>query len=79
MLDSGLEPSYNLSKNLFITAMDTEIDSRHGKGFNPPAKVPVLSDHGFFLQKSVVNLSRFVSGTGSPNTTWNRKNPWASS
>ena len=31
MLDSDLEPSYNLSKKSFITAMDTEIDSRYGK------------------------------------------------
>ena len=30
MLDSALEPSYNLSKS-FITAMDTEIDSRYGE------------------------------------------------
>ena len=31
MLDSALEPSYNLSKNLFFTAMVTEIDRRYGK------------------------------------------------
>ena len=31
MLDSALEPSYNLSKNLFITAKNTEIDRRYGK------------------------------------------------
>ena len=36
MLDSALEPSYNLSKKTVITAMDTEIDSSHGKWFNPP-------------------------------------------
>ena len=31
MLYSALELSYNLLKNIFGTAMDTEIDSRHGK------------------------------------------------
>ena len=41
MVDSALEPSYNLSKTrLFIVkkrnAMDTEIDGRYGKWFNPP-------------------------------------------
>ena len=31
MLDSALEPSKKVSKNLFFTAMDTEIDSKYGK------------------------------------------------
>ena len=35
MFDSALEPSYNLSRKSFITAMDTEIDRRYGKRFNP--------------------------------------------
>ena len=30
MFDSALEPSYNLSRKSFITAMDTEIDRRYG-------------------------------------------------
>ena len=31
MPDLALEPSYNLLKNLIITAMDSEVDSRYGK------------------------------------------------
>ena len=31
MLNSALEPFYNLSEKSFITAMDTEIDSGYGK------------------------------------------------
>ena len=34
MLDSAPEHSYNAEKS-FITAMDTEIDSRYGKWFKP--------------------------------------------
>ena len=34
MLDSTLQPTYICQKS-FITAMDTEIDSRYGKWSNP--------------------------------------------
>ena len=35
MFDSAPEPSYNVEKS-FITAMDTDIDSRYGKWSKPP-------------------------------------------
>ena len=31
MVDSAIELIYNLSKKTFITAIDTDIDSRYGK------------------------------------------------
>ena len=41
MLDSALEPSYNWSQKSFITAMDTEVDSRYVIWFNPPVYWPI--------------------------------------
>ena len=38
MPDSAIEPPYTFVEKSFITAMDTEIESRYGKWFDPPVK-----------------------------------------
>ena len=58
MLETALEPSYNFQKS-FITAMDTEVDKRHGKWFNPPDYISRFMSLGKTLQKSYLNTALF--------------------
>ena len=67
MLDSALEPSYNLSENP-ITAMDTEIDSEYGKWFNPPEWTKY--NYSVYKKKSIVEcISCHLNGGFKYNIT----------